>query len=128
MAAVTQPSGWEHGSWAAAFLVLVMGVAQIGLVTGQALLARVLPGSGYFAVECALWNVGGLFVIVGTVWSTPVVVSVGSAFLVVVVGMVIGAVGGAGADSRPLPVLFRCLLVVLVVSIPIGTVLAWVRS
>ena len=41
VAAVTDPAGWEHGSWTAAFLVLVAGVAQIGLALGQVELAAV---------------------------------------------------------------------------------------
>lgn len=34
-AAATSPLGWEHGSWAAAYLVLVTGAAQLLLGVGQ---------------------------------------------------------------------------------------------
>ncbi len=125
-AAVTGPTEWDHGSWVAAFLVLVTGVAQIGLGTGQAQLAPVTPGIGFAAVECALWNAGCLAVIVGTLLSAPIAVSIGSALLVAALGMSTFAVRGTGG-RRLLLVLYRALLIVLLVSIPIGTTLAWTR-
>lgn len=125
-AAVTGPTEWDHGSWAAAFLVLVTGVAQIGLGAAQAHLAPVTPGIGFAAVECALWNAGCLAVIVGTLLSAPIAVSIGSALLVAALGMSTFAVRGTGG-RRLLLVLYRALLIVLLMSIPIGTTLAWTR-
>ena len=43
VAAVTGPTDWDHGSWVAAFLVLVAGVAQLGVGAGQAQLVPVAP-------------------------------------------------------------------------------------
>src|SRR5664280_2796146 len=43
VAAVSAPAPSEHASWAAAYLVLVVGVAQAALGVGQALLALRVP-------------------------------------------------------------------------------------
>lgn len=125
-AAVTGPSDWDHGSWVAAFLVLVAGVAQIGLGAAQAELAPVTPSIGFSGVECASWNAGCLAVMVGTLRSNPLTVSVGSGLLVAGIGMSTFVVRGTGG-RRLLLVLYRALLMVLVVSIPIGATLAWTR-
>lgn len=125
-AAVTGPTEWDHGSWVAAFLVLVMGVAQIGLGAGQSQLAPVAPSVGFAAVEGALWNGGCLAVVAGTLLSNPVAVSIGSGLLVAALGVSTFAVRGIGGQPLLL-LLYRALLIVLLVSIPIGTALAWTR-
>ena len=56
VAAVSAPAGWEHGSWAAAYLVLVTGVAQIGLGAAQAALVAAPPWRRGRAVELLGWN------------------------------------------------------------------------
>jgi hypothetical protein len=125
-AAVTGPTEWGHGSWTAAFLVLVMGVAQIGLGAGQARLAAAPPSMDLAVRQCALWNGGGLAVIAGTLLTAPVAVSIGSAALFAALGLSAFAVRRTGEKSALL-LLYRTLLIVLLVSIPIGTALAWVR-
>jgi len=126
IAAVSGLSAWDHGSWVAAFLVLVTGVAQIGLGLSQAQLAAFAPTVGFTAVECALWNGGCLAVVAGTLLSNPVTVTIGSALLVATLGMSTFAVRGSGSQPLLL-VLYRALLIVLLVSIPSGTALAWAR-
>ena len=125
-AAVTGPIEWNHGSWVAAFLVLVTGAGQIGLGAGQARLAPVAPSVGFTAVECALWNGGCLTVISGTLLSNPPAVSIGSGLLVAALGMSTFGVRGTGGQPLLL-VLYRGLLIVLLASIPIGTALAWTK-
>lgn len=125
-AAVTGPTDWSHGSWVAAFLVLVAGVAQIGLGAGQAQLAPAVATIRLAAVECVLWNVGCVAVVAGTLLSAPIAVTIGSAPLVAALAMATFAVRGAGRQ-RLLLALYRALLVVLLVSIPVGSALAWSR-
>lgn len=122
----TGPTEWDHGSWVAAFLVLVTGVAQVGLGAAQAQLAPLTPSIPFAAVECALWNAGCLAVIVGTLLSNSLTVSIGGGLLVAALGMSTFAVRGTGGQ-RSLLLLYRALLIVLLVSIPIGTTLAWTR-
>ena len=124
-AAVAGPTKWMDGSWVAAFLVLVAGVAQIGLAAGQALLSQ-LSSRRASTVKAVLWNIGCLAVIIGTLTEKPLVVSLGSVPLFVV--LVMSLVASRGATGWPMAaLLYRALLAVLAVSIPIGIALAWIR-
>lgn len=126
-AAVTGPSGWEHGSWIAAFLVLVAGVAQIGVGSCQAQLAPVPPTVRFAAVECAAWNAACISVVVGTLLAFPIIVSIGGASLVAALVMSALAVRGSGSRHPSFLRLYRALVVVLLVSVPIGIALSWTR-
>lgn len=126
-AAVTGPIQWGHGSWVAAFLVLVAGVAQIGVGAGQAYLAPLTPSATFIAAQCVMWSAGCATVIAGTLLSSPEVVVVGSAPLVAAVVMSIIALRGSRAKRSAFLVLYRLLLVVLLASIPIGVALARAR-
>jgi hypothetical protein len=125
VAAVTGPTGWDHGSWVAAFLVLVTGVAQIGVGAAQAQLARTAPTVAYVATECGVWNGSCIVVIAGTLLSSPATVTAGSALLLVALGMSASAVRQSGRSS--LLRLYRTLLIGLLASTPIGIALAWAR-
>lgn len=118
----------EHGSWAAAYLVLIAGVAQVGLGLGQAHLAARVPPARVRLVEVVLWNVGNAAVLAGTLLRVVPVVYVGGALLVAALVVVVQQVRGARTVSLRWPLLaFRGLVLILVVSIPIGLVLAQVR-
>lgn len=125
-AAVAGPTGWERGSWVAAFLVLVTGVAQIGIGVAQVELTAIPPTARAVAVASVLWNAGCLTVIAGTLVSNPVAVATGSAPLVATLGMSVVAVRAAVTHQR-LAVAYRALIIVLLVSIPIGVGLSWAR-
>ena len=124
-AAVTGPTEWDHGSWVAAFLVLVGGVAQIGIAAGQSELTPSPPTPRFVALECALWNVAGLIVIAGTLLASPLTVTIGS--VVLVAALVLAAVAARGVGRSWLLVPYRALLVLLLVSTPIGIALSWTR-
>lgn len=123
VAAVTTPAGWVHGAWAAAYLVLVTGVAQAGLGLGQAVLATNPPSTGLVSAELACWNVGSAAVILGTVAGTPAVVSAGGVLLVVALAMFVYGVRGRAQRRLLWP--YRLLVLLLLVSIPVGLVLSW---
>lgn len=131
VAAVTGPTDWGHGSWCAAFLVLVVGVAQIGLGAGQAALAPNLPTRGLVVGACLAWNLGSAGVILGTLVGSPAIVTVGS--LVFLAALALGAFAvrghsGLTGRARLLLFAFRVLLGVLLVSTPIGIVLSWTKG
>ena len=125
-AAVTGPTGWEHGSWVAAYLVLVAGVAQVGLAVGQAGLAARPVTSRTVVVECVLWNTGCVTVIAGTLLSLPVAVAIGSVPLVATLAISSLAVRDP-VSHRRLMLAYRALVVVLLASIPVGVALVWMR-
>lgn len=125
MAAVTASSPTEHGVWAVAYLVLVAGIAQIGLAAGQALLTARIPSARTRLAQLLLWNGGNAAVLTGTLAGTVWVVDVGGALLVAALGLVVVVVrahvvrdssGGQVAVRRA----FQFLVLMLLVSIPIG--------
>jgi predicted acyltransferase len=125
VAASTAPLQSERASWAAAYLVLVAGVAQIALGAGQALFAVSPPTRRIAAAQVAGWNVGNAAVIVGTLFQVLVIADIGALLLLATLIRSLQAVRGT-SGGRP-GRLYRGLLVVLVVSIPIGLVLARLR-
>src|SRR5690606_24132548 len=76
-AAVTGPLGLEHGSWSAAFQVLVGGVMQGMLGVAQHRLAPRPPSQSMLLAQLLTWNLGSLAVIGGTVAAAPLLVDAG---------------------------------------------------
>lgn len=146
-AAVTGPLELVEGSWLAAYLVLVAGVAQVAMGSAQrvhhagAPSHAALSGTRSF-VQLLAWNGGNVAVVGGTLIGETLLVDLGSLLLIVALVLALLAArsavvdGGADAISRdgvgrrmPEVVLcaYRGLLLVLVVSIPIGIVLSHAR-
>lgn len=124
VAAVTSVVSSEHGAWTAAYLVLVAGVAQLALGIGQAELAPAMPSRRLVRAELATWNAGSLAVIVGTLADTTVVVDVGGTLLVVGLALFTSAVAGSTAGRGRILLLYRLLAGGLLLSIPVGLLLA----
>ncbi len=124
-AVATAPS--ELGSWAAAYLVLVGGVAQVALGAGQALLASRSPGRPAVVAELAGWNAGNGAVLAGTLLGATWLADAGGALLVA--ALVLALAGIRGAVRRPSwPLhLYRALIALVLVSIPVGLVIAAVH-
>lgn len=131
VAAGTALAPTEHGAWSSAYLVLVGGVAQVGLGLGQAWLAPRLPTRASAVAELALWNAGDAAVLAGTLTGLAPVVDVGGVALVAALALFIRGVGGATSSSptrlRWTLYGFRALVLILLVSVPVGLVLADVR-
>ncbi|MFC4105437.1 hypothetical protein ACFOX0_05730 [Micromonospora zhanjiangensis] len=135
VAAVTGPLELAHGSWLAAYLVLVGGVTQCAM--GQARFRRpeVMRARGGW-VQIGCWNLGSAVVIGATLAGQPVAVDLGSALLVIAVAIAFRAMRpGAGTAARPATggmspltdLAYRTLLLVLALSIPVGMALSHVR-
>lgn len=126
-AAVTRPTGFALGSWMAAYLVLVAGVAQIVLGVGQARLAGEAPSRAEVRIELVAWNGAVLATIVGTLIAAPLVTTLGGVALVVALLRFLAGVRNGGGSSNPPLVLYRLVLTIVLVSTPVGLVLAWIR-
>ena len=114
-------------SWAAAYLVLVGGVATLGLAVGRGFLSPDRASAGRLTGELAAWLLGNAAVVVGTLADATWLVDAGGAVLVVALALVVlGGRGGRG--PRWVRALFSALVVLLLVSIPVGLVLARVRG
>lgn len=129
LAAVTAPAPTELGTWAVAYLVLVAGLAQVGLGMGQGMctgrVSTVVVGT-----QVVGWNVGSAAVMVGTLSGVWAVADVGAAVLVVT--LILLARGLTGPRQVGLPRWFRygygLLIAVLLLSIPVGLVLLRLRA
>ena len=133
VAAVTGPLDLVHGSWAAAYLVLVGGIGQLALGWVPGVLARPTDGRSAWVVLLA-WNLGNAAVIAGTLTDRTLGVDVGSALLVLALLLALVALSGWRSEVRAQDRWRRLLgwgylglLVLLVVSIPVGIVLAHLR-
>ena len=125
-AAITRPAGVAAGAWVAAYLVLVAGVAQVGLGLGQALLAGGVPSLGYRRWELALFNLGNLGVLVGTVAEIVALVMAGGVILLVSLLLFFAAVRRSRGHRRYL-IMYRLLTALIAVSIPIGLTMSVLR-
>lgn len=126
VAAVTGPTEWSDGSWVAAFLVLVAGVAQFGIGASQAFLAVTAPTVACVAAQVVMWNIGCATVIAGTLLSSPATVAIGSSPLLAGLVMSMVAIRDQfGAQRSVVLVGYRLLLLVVLASVPIGVALAF---
>jgi hypothetical protein len=129
VAAVTGPLRWSQGSWSAAYLVLVAGVAQyaMGRVPTRSGAAELPAGAGWATLGC--WNLGNTAVIVGTLTFHPVLVDVGSLLLVCALSaawLTLRRVTPTALDrvGRVAGLAYRGMLLALLVGTGIGVLLA----
>jgi hypothetical protein len=127
VAAVTGPTGFPGGSWVAAYLVLVAGVAQIGLGAGQSVLAVRAPSPSMVVSELSAWNAGSAAVITGTLIGSPLAVGVGGSGLAVALGLFLYNVRRSRRGWRWQLMLYHALAVLLTASIPVGLFLSVLR-
>lgn len=126
VAAVAGPLHFDRGSWLAAYLVLVCGVAQCAISNQRRILraAPLRPAQRW--VLFGSWNIGNALVVAGALASIPVITDAGG--LLLVAGLVLAGAGTRHAQ-RPIAVaLLRAFYLVLVVSIPVGLVLSHLRA
>jgi len=114
-------------AWAVAYLVLVGGLAQLVLGIGQAELASKRLPAGLLAAEAVLLNFSTVAVLLGTILAAPALTYAGAGLLLVTLVAFIWAVRGASQHLPWLLWAFRIMVVVLLVSAPIGLVIAHSR-
>lgn len=117
--AIAAPAPTRHGVWAVAYLVLVLGVGQLVIGAGQALLAAEPPTPGWAAISAAGFNVSGAAIVLGVVTDRVVVFDLGSALLLIVLAGALYRVRRSAQHGWALWA-YRVFITALVVSIPIG--------
>lgn len=126
IAAVTSPMELYRGSWLAAYLVLVCGVAQAAMGRAQeSLPSRTVPRVAW-RWQFLGWNAGNALVIAGTLRQTLPLVYAGGLLLLAVIATAAWVL--RGGVTRNWGWLYAALLVILAVSIPTGLVLAHLRG
>jgi hypothetical protein len=126
VAAVTGPLKVDHGSWLAAYLVLVCGAAQCAIGIAQPRLAALPLRARSYWIELICWNVGNAAVITGTLAAVPIVADIGGVLLLIPLVVTIRAAWTS--SRRPLSWGYRATMGVLIVSIPIGLTLAHLHA
>lgn len=126
LAAATAHSPTEHGTWSVAYLVLVAGVCQLAIGLGYAWLPPHPQPSRRALCLAVAFNAANLAVIVGTVTGQTWILVIGAAVLALTLLMMLTAT--RGAEPGPLPRLYRLLIVLLAVSIPIGLTLQTLKN
>lgn len=127
VAAATAHAPTEDGTWTAAYLVLVAGLAQVALGVGEALLAPWPPNQQVVLAQVVAWNLSSAAIVTGTVADVTWLVDVGGVLLVAVLVSMLYVGRGQGHAQRLLLAGFRVLAGVLLMSIPIGLVLARIQ-
>jgi hypothetical protein len=121
-AAVNSAAPFAHGSWLAAYLVLVGGVSQVVLGLGhRALLVREPPWQATRA-QLLLWNAGSVAVPAGVLSDAASLVTLGSAALLAALACF--AAGVRGVPLRAPVVGYHVLIVALAASVIVGSALA----
>lgn len=124
VAAANSAAPFPHGSWLAAYLVLVCGVAQVVLGVGALpLLASPADARARWS-QLALWNTGNLAVAAGVLLTASALVAVGSAGLIVALASCAIVVGRGRRDARRWVLAYHALVLALAVSVGVGCVLA----
>ncbi|MGH8182271.1 MAG: hypothetical protein ACREPH_01260 [Rhodanobacteraceae bacterium] len=121
-AAATANLPLRHLAWASAYLVLIVGVAQIVFGAGQAWLPARVPAAGWVAGEWIVFNLGNAGVIAGTLFGSFALVCVGT--LLFAAGIALFLLGARGARRGGWLVGFRVLLGLIFVSSLIGLALS----
>ena len=127
LAAATAHAPSQPAVWATAYLVLVVGVVQVALAIGLGLLAARPVTGAMQAWAFGLFNLGNAAVLTGTllgdgagvgVW----IVDVGGVLLAA--SMVLLLIYVRGAHRSRLLAIYVAVVAVILVSMPIGLVLA----
>ena len=115
-------------AWLSAYLVLVAGVAAVALGLGQAFIGAHVPKGVLVYAELIVYFAGNALIVTGTFSRFPILTDVGGGLLVLaLLGFIWGARGARGPRTWGLYV-YRAVIVILLVSIPIGLVLAHLRA
>lgn len=126
VAAFTGPLDLAKGSWAAAYLVLVCGAASCAIAAAQARPRGGAVPTAAARVQAAAWALGNAAVLAGTLTRLPLVVDAGAVLLVAALGIAVGV--ARTAAPGPARTAYRLVLIVLLLSIPVGMVLAHLRA
>lgn len=128
VAAVHSASPFAHGSWLAAYLVLVCGVAQIGLGVGRLALPAPAPSAWLWRLQIICWNSGNVAVMGGVLVGSSAAVFVGSVPLLVALGSFGVGVRAARRRARARTLAYDAFVLMLAFSVAIGCVLAGAES
>jgi hypothetical protein len=124
VAAVNSAAPFGHGSWLAAYLVLVGGVSQVVLGAGRLALRAPRPTPALLRAQLVLWNLGSLAVPAGVLADAPALVTVGSVALLWALALFASGASGLRREVRVRAVVYLTIVVGLAASVVVGSALA----
>jgi hypothetical protein len=124
VAAVNSAAPFGHGSWLAAYLVLVGGVSQVVLGAGRLALGAPRPVPALLRAQLVLWNLGSLAVPGGVLADAPTLVTVGSVALLWALALFASGASGVRREMRVRAVVYLAIVVGLAASVVVGSALA----
>lgn len=124
VAAVNSAAPFAHGSWLAAYLVLVGGVSQLLLGGGPLVLPAPDRSARLRRAQLGLWNAGTAAVAVGVFTDLTAIVFAGSAVVLAALGCFALGSGRGRAGARRRVTLYRLAIGSLAISVVVGCVLA----
>jgi hypothetical protein len=126
IAAVTSPLDLSKGSWLAAYLVLISGLAQVLLAQQSRILRAQQPQTRSAALVLVAWVLGNFSVVAGSLMRVPLIVDFGG--LLLMAALISALLGTQHATRRALAWLLRLSYAAVFISIPVGLVLAHLRA
>jgi len=124
ISAITAFSPSYTASWAVAYLVLVVGVAQLALGFGQAWLAEELPSKALLIAEVILFNLANLATLLGTLLAWMALVYIGAVLMIISLALFIWGTRIAKPGKIWVVYGFRAIVFILIVSAGIGLLIA----
>ena len=124
VAAVNSATPFGHGSWLAAYLVLVGGVSQGVLGAGRLALHALRPTPALLRAQLVLWNLGSLAVAAGVLADVSPLVTVGSVALLWALALFATGARGVRREVRVRAVVYLAIIVGLAASVVVGSALA----
>ena len=124
VAAINSATPFGHGSWLAAYLVLVGGVSQLMLGAGCVVLPAPRRSAWLRRVQLGLWNAGIVVVAVGVFAGLAAIVLTGSAVVLGALGCFAAGAGRGRQGARGRVMIYRLVIGALAISVLVGTVLA----
>jgi len=128
ISAITAFSPSYTASWAVAYLVLVVGVAQLALGFGQAWLAGEVPSKTLIIAEVVLFNLANLATLLGTLLAWMALVYIGAVLMIIALAFFLWGTRIAKPGKIWIVYGFRAIVFILIVSAGIGLVIASLKK
>ncbi len=121
VAAVNSAAPFDHGSWLAAYLVLVGGLSQASLGVGVQLVHATGSPAHVAYTRLALWNLGTVVVPAGVLSTDPDLVSAGS--FVMLAALVSFSSAAVNPQVRGRTLVYQLVVAALAGSVLVGSAL-----
>lgn len=113
----------QHLVWMSAYLVLIVGVAQIVFGAGQVWLSAKAPPPAWLAGEWIIFNLGNAGVIIGTLADSPALVAAGTVLFII--GIALFLIGTRGGPRVGWLIGYRILLGLVFLTSLVGLALTF---